>query len=313
MGKFTKRIIYAGMPDMGYICLDKLMLSGVNIVGIIPPKKTDKTYEQFIQYVSYYKVPIIEFDKLDDTDFIQRIKDIDADLGVVCSYNHKFPKVLLDAVKGGFLNTHPSLLPEYRGPNPYTNVIINNEKETGITFHYMDETFDTGRVIAQVKTPILKDETMGTLFTRLNYLAADCLVELMTNFETVDGHFQTEEQPKGEYKYAKNYELSLGNTYIDWNKTPEEIDRLIRALNPFIGAYTMYNNEFLRVNSARPEKKKHNIPFGTVCETKQTVKVACNGGFIHITSVQFGSYYVTDAYDFIKRTGIKKGEMLNNG
>ena len=102
MGKFTKRIIYAGMPDMGYICLDKLMLSGVNIVGIIPPKKTDKTYEQFIQYVSYYKVPIIEFDKLDDTDFIQRIKDLNADLGVVCSYNHKFPKFCLTQSKAVF-------------------------------------------------------------------------------------------------------------------------------------------------------------------------------------------------------------------
>ena len=313
MGTFTKRIIYAGMPDMGYICLDKLMLSGVNIVGIIPPKKSDKTYEQFIRYVSYYKVPVLEFDNLDDPDFIEKVRELNADLGVVCSYNHKFPKVLLDAVKGGFLNTHPSLLPEYRGPNPYTNVIINDEKETGITFHYMDETFDTGRVVAQVKTPVLKNETMGTLFTRLNYLSADCLVELMTKFEELDGQFQTEEQPKGEFKYAKNYELSLGNTYIDWNRTPDEIDRFIRALNPFIGAYTMYKNEFLRVNSARPENKRHKITPGTVEETKNTLKVACNGGFIHITSVQYGSYFVSDGADFIKRTGIKKGEMLNNG
>ncbi len=312
MSTFTKRIIFAGMPDMGYVCLNKLITSGVNIVGIIPPKKTDKTYAQFLEFTSSYDIPIIKFDNLDDPDFIQKIKDLNADLGVVCSYNHKFPKVLLDAVKGGFLNVHPSLLPEYRGPNPYTNVIINNEKETGITFHYMDETFDTGRVAAQIKIPILQDETMGTLFSRLNYIAADCIVELLANFETTEGSFATEEQPKGNFKYAKNYDLSIGNVYIDWTQTPDEIDRFIRALNPFIGAYTMYNNEFLRINSAKPENKNHNTPPGTICETKHTIKVACKNGFIHITSVQYGSYYVTDSEDFIQRTGIKKGEILSN-
>ena len=312
METFKKRIIFAGMPDMGYICLDKLIQSGVNIVGIIPPKKTDKTYQQFIEFTAPYNLPILKFDNLDDPDFIQSIKDLNADLGVVCSYNHKFPKVLLDAVKGGFLNAHPSLLPEYRGPNPYSNVIINDEKETGVTFHYMDENFDTGRVAAQVRLQISKDETMGTLFSRLNYLTADCLVELLMNFETVDGHFLTEEQPKGEFHYAKNYDLSLGNVIIDWTKTPEEIDRFIRALNPFIGAYTMYNHEFLKINSAKPERKRHNTPPGTICEAKHKIKVACNGGYITINSVQFGSYFITDAEDFIYRAGVKKGEILLN-
>ncbi len=312
MDTFKKRIIYAGMPDMGYICLDKLILSGVNIVGIIPPKKTDKTYSQFMEFVSAYNLPILKFENLNDPDFIQNVKDLNADLGVVCSYNHKFPKVLLEAVKGGFLNAHPSLLPEYRGPNPYSNVIINDEKETGITFHYMDENFDTGRVVAQIRIPILKDETMGTLFSRLNYLTADCLVGLLMNFENLDGQFQTEEQPKGEFHYAKNYDLSLGNVIIDWTKTPEEIDRFIRALNPFIGAYTLYNHEFLRINSTKPERKRHNYLSGTITETKHTLKVACNGGFININSVQYGSYYITDTEDFIRRTGIKKGDRLSN-
>lgn len=313
MEKLTKRIIFAGMPDMGLICIDRLVNAGVNIVGIIPPKRSDKTYQEFIRYVEYYKIPIIDFkERLDEPEFICQIKELNADLGVVCSYNHKFPPELLKAVKGGFINVHPSLLPDYRGPNPYSNVIINDEKETGVTFHYMDETFDTGDVVAHAKINIDKNETMGTIFAKLNELSAVCLIELLKKFETVE-RFETQKQPEGEFKYAKNYDLALSNTYIDWSKTPEEIDRFVRALNPFIGAYTRYNQEFLRVNSVRIEKKWHNDEFGEVCALKDTVKVAVKGGYVHITSLQYGSYYVSDASDFIKRSGIKKGDKFNNG
>ncbi len=313
MEKLKKKIIFAGMPDMGLICLDRLVNAGVNIVGIIPPKRTDKTYQDFMRYVEYYKIPVIDFkEKLDEPEFIRQIKDLNADLGIVCSYNHKFPPVLLNAVKGGFINVHPSLLPDYRGPNPYSNVIINNEKETGVTFHYMDERFDTGDVVAHSKINIDKDETMGTIFAKLNELSASCLIELLKKFETVD-KFEAHKQPSGLFKYAKNYDLALSNTYIDWSKTPEEIDRFVRALNPFIGAYTKFNQEFLRINSVRIEKKWHKDEFGKVCAIKDTVKVAVNGGYVHITSLQYGSYVVSDSLDFIKRSGIKKGDILNNG
>ena len=312
MEKLKKRIIFAGMPDMGLVCIDRLVNAGVNIVGIIPPKRTDKTYQEFIHFVEYYKIPIIDFkERLDEEEFIKNIKELNADLGVVCSYNHKFPKVLLEAVKGGFINTHPSLLPDYRGPNPYSNVIINNEKETGVTFHYMDETFDTGDVVAHAKIDIDKNETMGTIFAKLNNLSASCLIELLKKFEKID-RFQTQKQPEGEFKYAKNYDLAHSNVYIDWSKTPEEIDRFVRALNPFIGAFTRFNQEFLRINSVRIEKKWHNEEFGKVSAIKDTVKVAVNGGYVHITSLQYGSYVVSDASDFIKRSGIKKGDKLSN-
>ena len=87
----------------------------------------------------------------------------------------------------------------------------------------------------------------------------------------------------------------------------------MRAQNPFIGAYTKFNQEFLRINSVRIEKKWHNDEFGKVCAIKDTVKVAANGGYVHITSLQYGSYVVSDSLDFIKRSGIKKGDILNNG
>jgi len=140
---FKKRILFVGIPDMAYVCLDGLKIEGVNIVGVLGPKKNHPTYSGFKSFVQSRNLNFIEYDKLDDSNFIEKIKDLNADIAVVCSFNYKIPKVLLDSVKDGFINVHPSLLPKYRGPNPYSVVLLNGEKETGVTLHFMNEEFDT--------------------------------------------------------------------------------------------------------------------------------------------------------------------------
>ncbi len=82
---------------------------------------------------------------------------------------------MLESVKDGFINVHPSLLPKYRGPNPYSAVILNEENETGVTLHFMDESFDTGDIVAQKKVSLSEVETMGTLFNRTNLIALEML------------------------------------------------------------------------------------------------------------------------------------------
>ena len=77
------------------------------------------------------------------------MKALEVDAAVVCSFNYKIPKILLESTKDGFLNVHPSMLPKYKGGNPYSRVIMNGETETGVTIHFMDENFDTGDIIAQ--------------------------------------------------------------------------------------------------------------------------------------------------------------------
>ena len=90
---------------------------------------------------------IITFDKsMQEESFLRKVKSVQPDLAVVCSFNKKLPKELLRIPKDGVVNLHPSKLPDYRGGNPYSHVIINGEKESAITLHYMDENFDTGIV-----------------------------------------------------------------------------------------------------------------------------------------------------------------------
>ena len=128
--KYQKKVLFLGMPDMALVCLSKLVYDGFNIVGVVPPHRSDGTYELMCNFVRGLKLPLVEYqNKLDELDFLHKIRQLEADIAVVCSYNKKFPPELLKIVKGGFVNCHPSLLPDYRGANPYSNVIINDEAE----------------------------------------------------------------------------------------------------------------------------------------------------------------------------------------
>ena len=127
MSEFKKRILFVGIPDMAFICLEACFQEHVNIVGVMGPKPSHHMYSAFKGFVEDKGLNFIEYTDLKAPDFLQKIKDLNIDLAVVCSFNYKIPEELLNCVKDGFLNLHPSLLPEYRGANPYSRVILNNE------------------------------------------------------------------------------------------------------------------------------------------------------------------------------------------
>lgn len=312
MSNFKKRVLFIGIPDMAYICLDGLNLAGVNIVGVIGSKKNHPTYFNFKTFVEARELNFIEFDKLTDADFIDRVRALNADIAVVCSFNYKIPKVLLDSVKEGFVNIHPSLLPAYRGPNPYSSVIINGETETGVTLHYMDETFDTGDIIAQKIIPVSEIETMGTLFNRLNILGLDMLIETLQKFENES--LNRQKQPIGAYKYGQS--LANENIIINFEKTAQEIESFVRALNPFILAQTAFRGNMVKVFSAEVmENDLHQTysPGEIVQIDEEKFYVKTGKGLLAITSMQFGSFFTGTSKEFIKILDPKIGERFYNG
>ena len=188
---------------MALVCLNKLAAKGINVVGVVPPAKDDPTNKLMVDTASSLGFDIIEYNSsLNDKGFLQRIKNLNADLGVVASFNKKLPKELLQLTKDGFINLHPSKLPHYRGANPYSHVIINGEEESAITLHYMDENFDTGDIISQYCFSLDLNETMGTLFYRTNLMCASMLYEALDYYETHE--FPRRPQPTdGEYIKAE--------------------------------------------------------------------------------------------------------------
>jgi len=310
--KYTKRILFIGMPDMALVCLNKLVANGINIVGVVPPAKNEPTNKLMVETAQNAGLNIIEFNNsLSDKGFLQRIKNLNIDLGVVASFNKKLPAELLKLAKDGFINLHPSKLPDYRGGNPYAHVIINGEESSAITLHYTDENFDTGDIISQYNFNLDLNETMGTLFYRTNNMCACMLAEALDYYETHE--FPRKPQPKeGNFIKAPSLSFEKKNIFIDWTKSADEIERFIRALNPFIGALTYYNNTILRINSAYVIEKSHKFKPGTICDTKSCLKVACGKDILEIDSLQFGGYFISSGRDFVERINPKKGDILNS-
>lgn len=295
---------------MALVCLNKLAAKGINVVGVVPPAKDDPTNKLMVDTASSLGFDIIEYNSsLNDKGFLQRIKNLNADLGVVASFNKKLPKELLQLTKDGFINLHPSKLPHYRGANPYSHVIINGEEESAITLHFMDENFDTGDIISQYCFSLDLNETMGTLFYRTNLMCASMLYEALDYYETHE--FPRKPQPTdGEYIKAEALTFEKKNIFIDWNKSAEEIERFIRALNPYIGALTCYNGTILRVNSAYVIERSHKFTPGMICDTKGSLKVACGEDILELDSIQYGPFFISTGRDFIERINPKKGEIL---
>lgn len=308
-GNFTKRVLFIGIPDMAYVCLDGLKTAGVNIVGVMGAKKNHGTYQNFKDFVSERNLNFIEYDDMKDEKFLQTIKDLKIDVAVVCSFNYKVPKVFLDAIKDGFINVHPSLLPSYRGKNPYSSVIINNESQTGVTLHFMDEGWDTGDIIMQVKVPINPKETMGTLFNRLNFVGFEMLLKSLMEYEKAP--LPRSVQPQGDFILAGSFEEQ--ELFINYNKSAIEIDRFVRGLNPFLIASTWFRNTFVKVYKTEIIKNPHppKAPPGTIVKVdKDRFLVTTKDGFLSPTVIQFGSFFTGNAKDFIEILNPKIGEKF---
>ncbi len=304
---FKKRILFVGIPDMAYIGLDGLLMAGVNIVGVMGPKKDHNMFYDFKQFVLSRRLNYIDYDELDEPQLIETIRALDIDAAVVCSFNYKIPKILLESVKDGFINVHPSMLPKYRGGNPYSRVIMNGETETGVTIHFMDESFDTGDIIAQKPYHIHSKATMGTIFNELNVIGIELLLQVLQAYENQP--LPRIKQPAGEFVSGKG--LSEKEVFINYNKTAEEIERFVRALNPFILASTTFRGNMMKIMKVEVASDAFCIPHpaGTVAKIEDDkFFIATSKGLVVPTVMQFGSFFMGDSKDFLRIVNPKIGE-----
>ena len=286
---FKKRILFVGIPD------------------IMGPKKDHNMYYDFKNFVLSRRLNYIDYDELDEPQLIEKVRSLNIDAAVVCSFNYKIPKILLESVKDGFLNVHPSMLPKYRGGNPYSRVIMNGETETGVTIHFMDESFDTGDIIAQKPYHIHSKATMGTIFNELNVLGIELLLQVLRAYENQP--LPRIKQPAGDFISGKG--LSEKDVFINYNKTAEEIERFVRALNPFILASTTFRGNMMKIMKVEVASDAFCVPHpaGTVAKIEDDkFFIATSKGLISPTVMQFGSFFMGDSKDFLRIVNPKIGE-----
>lgn len=224
-----------------------------------------------------------------------------ADIGVVCAYGLILPQAVLDAPRLGCLNVHASLLPRWRGAAPIQRAIQAGDAESGITIMQMDAGLDTGDMLLKGVVPITPDTTAGNLHDQLAVLGADLMLKTLAEMPSPTP------QPTDGITYADK--IRKEEALIDWTKSAMQIERDIRAFNPFPIAYFMHGSERIRVFGAEVEPTRTDAVPGTVLDDR--LLIACGGGTaLRLTVLQRAGKKIMPAEDLLKGWTLPKGIRL---
>jgi methionyl-tRNA formyltransferase len=243
------RIVFIGTGEIGVPTLRALQTSNYEVVAVLTQPDKPVGREQKIttppikSALADSNTPILQPTKIKDSTAIEEIRALEPDVIVVMAYGQILPRAVLEIPRVACLNLHASLLPRWRGAAPIQAAIAAGDRETGITVMYMDEGLDTGDVLLQHKISILPTDTGGSLHDRLAEIAPDALFEAL-QFVAAGNALRTQ-QDKTVATYAPKLEREAGR--IDWNENAEQIERKIRAYDPWPGAFTEFNGRKLKI------------------------------------------------------------------
>ncbi len=276
-----------GTPEFSVPVLEAL-IENYQVVGVVtqPDKEVGRHHEikpTPVKEVAL-KNNIVVFQPQRIKKEYQEILDLKADLIVTCAYGQMIPKEILEAPKYGCINVHASLLPKLRGGAPIHRAIINNETRTGVTIMYMVEKMDAGDILAQVDTPIYKEDNVGILHDRLSKMGAKLLIETIPDL--IAGKIKPIPQNEEEVTYAWN--IKREEEKIDFNRRTIDIYNQIRGLNPWPGGYALLEGKVVKIYEARISDSffttKKNGEIGKIYE--DGIGVSTKDGEIIITKLQ---------------------------
>ena len=204
------------------------------------------------QLAQKHGIHVLTPEKISDPSAIEQIKAIKPDLLVVSYYAQKIPLEILNLPIHGSLCVHPSLLPNYRGTSPAQAAILDNEQETGVTIFLMDKQFDHGPIITQEKISILSTDTNQSLYTKLYQLAADMLTNVIERY--IKGDIKPEEQNHTLATYSQFLTRESGE--VRELVTAHELERMIRAYNPWPGVWMLWRGKRVKILKAHGEKEE---------------------------------------------------------
>ena len=233
-------------------------------------------------------MPVFDFEHIKDPQSVDKIKEINPDLIILCAYAQIIPKEILDIPKYGALNIHPSLLPNYRGASPIHAVILNGDKKTGVTIMLMDEKMDHGPILRNSKLEIRNSKpAYEELEDKLVNVATDLLVKTLPDW--VDGKIKAKPQDHSKASFCKIIKKQDGK--IDWNKPAQEIERMIRAYHQWPTAYTeiksQNDNLKLKIFEADPSTSlKASKKPGEVFTENKELSVQTGKGILILKRVQ---------------------------
>ena len=296
------KIVFMGTPDFSVNALENIVKAGHDVVGVITQPDKPKGRGGKMQYTPVKEkalelgLDVYQPQRVKETEFIEKLKEMNPDAIVVIAFGQILPKAILDMPKYGCINVHASLLPKYRGAAPIQWSVIDGEKETGVTTMYMNEGLDTGDIIDKVVVPIDKKETGGSLFDKLAIEGGKLILKTLIELE--NGTAVRTPQDDSKSNHAGMINKQLGK--IDFNKSANEIERLIRGLNPWPSAYTKMDGKTLKIWDADVDDSENDSAPGTIIEVgKDFIRVATGKGSLKILELQLEGKKRMKTRDFL--------------
>lgn len=311
------RVVFMGTPDFAVGTLEALIAEGHEIRAVVTqpdkPKGRGKTLmpTPVKEVALKHEIPVLQPVKVREPEFVEQLRTMEADVIVVAAFGQIISRDLLELPKYGCINVHASLLPAYRGAAPIQWAVINGDRESGVTIMRMNEGLDTGDMIDKVVVPLAEDETGGSLFEKLSHAGARLCVKVLEDLES--GRAVCTPQPEeSTTAYAAMITKKMGE--ICWQRPAEEIEQLIRGLNPWPSAYTYLDNKSLKLWKATVEKAEEEtenaVPGQVIRADKNGLCICTGDGILNVLELQLEGKKRMETAAFLRGYSIEVGSVL---
>ncbi|MEN0106520.1 MAG: methionyl-tRNA formyltransferase [Pseudomonas sp.] len=281
------RLVFAGTPEFAAEHLKALLASQHEIVAVYtqpdrPAGRGQKLMPSPVKQLALeHNIQVLQPPTLRDPTAQAELASLNADLMVVVAYGLILPQVVLDTPRLGCINSHASLLPRWRGAAPIQRAVQAGDAESGVTVMQMEAGLDTGPMLLKVSTAITAQDTGGSLHDRLAELGPPAVLQAIAGLAA--GTLQGEVQNNDLATYA--HKLNKDEARLDWSRPAVELERLIRAFNPWPICHSTLNGEALKVLAAQPAQG-HGTPGQILHASREGLVVACGDGALCLTRLQ---------------------------
>ncbi|AHG19889.1 methionyl-tRNA formyltransferase [Chania multitudinisentens RB-25] len=283
------RIIFAGTPDFAARHLDALLSSRHQIVGVFtqpdrPAGRGNKLTPSPVKVLAEQRqIPVFQPKSLRPEDNQRLVAELNADVMVVVAYGLILPKAVLEMPRLGCINVHGSLLPRWRGAAPIQRALWAGDSETGVTIMQMDVGLDTGDMMHKISCPIESTDTSASLYDKLAELGPQGL--LATLQQLANGMVKREVQDETRVTYAEK--LSKEEARLDWNLSAVQLERCIRAFNPWPVSYFTIEDQPVKAWQATVLAETSGAQPGTIVHAdKHGIQVATADGILNLAQLQ---------------------------
>ncbi|MDP9290889.1 MAG: methionyl-tRNA formyltransferase [Verrucomicrobiota bacterium] len=311
------RVLFMGTGEIGLPVLDALIRSAHDVAAVITQpdrpagRKLEPRASPVKKFAQQHALQVLQPMRIRDRSAIDEIEALAPDLIVVMSYGQIVPREILAAPRIACINLHASLLPRHRGAAPIQAAIEAGDRESGITVMYMNEGLDSGDILLERKVPIRRRETGGTLHDRLAELASIALAEALPLLEQAAAPRVPQDSTLA--TYAKKITREKGR--IDWTAPAVDIERKIRAFNPWPTAFTVLRDvndrpATLKIFSSILVRKKSGTAGTVLAADERGILVATGEGALLLREIQLEGKRRMPAADFLLGHRLATGAML---